>query len=63
MSEQCNHNFLRRLEGPLHPSGNEYYCSGFIDYAGKAWQGCGQQFKTVEANVTVTFPQKEEPKP
>lgn len=40
----CNHNHLDRLEGPLHPSGKDYVC-----------KDCGQQFKAEPIVIGVSF--------
>ena len=42
MSDDCKHNQLQRIEGPLHPSGKDYVCTL-----------CGEQFRAEELAITV----------
>jgi hypothetical protein len=45
MSDDCKHNHLTRLEGPIHPSGKDYVCDE-----------CGEQFKAEPLGpITVSY--------
>lgn len=43
--DNCKHNHLDRLEGPLHPSGKDYVC-----------RDCGEQLKAEVITIGVKFP-------
>jgi hypothetical protein len=47
--DNCNHVELKKLGGPIHPSGKDYYCLA-----------CGQQFKAEILVIGIAFGTKQD---